>query len=237
MNVLTWNLEWASNRSAHGTEISRLIASQAPSVMCLTELTLGMLPKDGHGLLPEGSFGYPGPADRRKVALWSSEPWSDPDPIGHPDLPGGRFVSGVSHGIRFVGVCIPWHASHVSNGRKDRKLWEDHLTYLHLLRPILDRHLASNIPLCILGDFNQTIPQGWQPEPAFQALLQTFALPLSIRTAELTGPDGKLLIDHFATSPGLQFSLKRWLPKESDAGLRLSDHTGILAEILPSFAP
>jgi hypothetical protein len=55
MNILTWNLEWASRRSARGAEISRIIASHAPSVMCLTELTLGMLPGDGHVLLPEGS--------------------------------------------------------------------------------------------------------------------------------------------------------------------------------------
>jgi Endonuclease/Exonuclease/phosphatase family len=231
MNVINWNLEWASNSSARGKEISRLIASSTPSVMCLTETTLGMLPKDGHVLLPEGNSGYPGPANRRKVALWSSAPWTETDLIGHPDLPGGRFVSGVTHGIRFVGVCIPWHASHVSNGRKDRKLWEDHLSYLHLLRPILERYLELEIPLCVLGDFNQTIPQGWQPDPVFQALWETFAPPLSLPTAELTDPDGKLLIDHFATSPDLRFSLKQWLPKESEAGIKLSDHTGILADI------
>jgi hypothetical protein len=123
MKVLTWNLEWASIRSARGREISRLIASHEPDVMCLTELTLG----------------YPGPANRRKVAIWSSAPWTEPELIGHPDFPSGRFVSGVTHGIRFVGVCIPWHTSNVSNGRKDRKLWEDHLSCLHLLRPIIDR--------------------------------------------------------------------------------------------------
>lgn len=234
MNVLTWNLEWAGNRSARGVEISRLIASHGPAVMCLTELTLGMLPEDGHLLLPGGNSGYPGPANRRKVALWSSAPWTEPDPIGHPDLPGGRFVSGVTHGIRFVGVCIPWHASHVSNGRKDRKLWEDHLSYLHLLRTILDRHLASNLPLCILGDFNQTIPQGWQPDPAFQALLATFTPPLSIPTANLTGPDGKLLIDHFAISSGLNFSFSHWLPKATDSGLKLSDHTGMVTKLTQS---
>lgn len=237
MTVLTWNLEWASSRSARGKEISRLLDSQFPAVMCLTELTLGMLPKSGYSLLADGSSGYPGSSNRRKVAIWSSDPWSEPDLIGHPDLPGGRFVSGITHGIRFVGVCIPWHASHVSNGRKDRKLWEDHLTYLHLLRPILQRFLDSNVQLCVLGDFNQTIPHGWQPDPVFQSLMETFGNPLSIPTANLTGPDGKHLIDHFATSPNLRFSLKRWLPKESAAGLRLSDHTGILAKIQTSFEP
>jgi hypothetical protein len=69
---------------------------------------------------------------------------------------------------------------------------------------------------------------------------------LSIPTAELTDPDGKLLIDYFATSPDLRFSLKQWLPKEyaagtcpgveCKAGIRLSDHTGVLAEILSRFA-
>jgi hypothetical protein len=187
--------------------------------------------------MPEGNSGYPGPTNRRKVALWSSEPWTEPDLIGHPDLPGGRFVSGVTHGIRFVGVCIPWHASHVSNGRKDRKLWEDHLTYLHLLRPILDVQCSkfdvqcSPLPLCVLGDFNQTIPQGWQPDPVFQALLETFGEPLTIPTSHLTDPDGKLLIDHFAISRGLNFLFSHWLPKVTDTDLKLSDHTGIVAKL------
>ncbi len=209
-----------------------MIASHSPSVMCLTELTTGMLPKEGHALLPDGNSGYPGSANRRKVALWSSEPWTETDPIGHPHLPAGRFVSGVTHGIRFVGVCIPWHASHVSNGRKDRKLWEDHLTYLRLLRPILDRYLDSSIPLCVLGDFNQTAAQGWQPNPVYESFKETFGTPLKIPTSNLTDPDGKLLIDHFAISPDLRFSLVGLLPKESAAGLRLSDHTGIVVEML-----
>jgi len=103
------------------------------------------------------------------------------------NLPADR-LSGVIHHLPHG--AHPRHASHIPSGRKDRKLWEDHLTYLHLLRPILDRHLASNIPLGVLDDFNQTLLQGWQPDPVFQALLETFASPLSIPTAELTGPDG-----------------------------------------------
>ena len=40
-------------------------------------------------------------------------------------------------------------------------------------------------------------------------IIQQFFLPLLLRSPfrlrKLTGPDGKLLIDHFATSPDLRF--------------------------------
>ena len=45
MLVLNWNLWWATIRSARGKEIASIIQHHNPAVMCLTELTLGMLPK------------------------------------------------------------------------------------------------------------------------------------------------------------------------------------------------
>ena len=57
-----------------------------------------------------------------------------------PELPGGRFVSGVTMGIRFIGVCIPWQSAHVSTGRKDRKSWEDHLIYCRHLTGIIEKY-------------------------------------------------------------------------------------------------
>ena len=62
-----------------------------------------------------------------------------------------------------IGVCIPWRFAHVSTGRKDRKPWEDHLSFT--------QHLSfPNQRTIILGDFNQNIPKKSQPEIVFSSL-------------------------------------------------------------------
>jgi hypothetical protein len=64
-------------------------------------------------LIPEGycldadpDYGYPNKGGRRKVILWTKHPWTEVDATGDEAIPTGRFVSGVTGGIRFVGVCI-----------------------------------------------------------------------------------------------------------------------------------
>ena len=78
-------------------------------------------------------------------------------------IPSGRFISGVTNGIKIVGLCIPWRFAHVSTGRKDRKPWEDHLSFIQNLS-------FSNQKTIILGDFNQNIPKKNQPEIVFSSL-------------------------------------------------------------------
>lgn len=234
MNILTWNVEWASTRSWRGKEIQRLIHEQTPVVTCLTELTLGILPATGHLLPANGNSGYPGPADRKKVALWSTEPWTELDQVGHPDMPGGRFVTGITHGIRFVGVCIPWHNAHVTTGRRDRSLWEDHLQYLDYLKSLLAQYAADSTPICLLGDFNQRVPKGWQPDEVYERLLATLHDRVSLPTAEVTDAEGNQLIDHIAHSADLRFRLSQIIPKRTGDDRKLSDHVGISGELLTS---
>ena len=79
---------------------------------------------------------------------------------GDPELPGGRFVSGVTMGIRYIGVCIPWQSAHVSTGRKDRKSWEDHLIYCRGLTRIIEKYRKQDFPVCVLGGLQPTDPKG-----------------------------------------------------------------------------
>ena len=78
-------------------------------------------------------------------------------------LEPGRFISGITNGIKIVGLCIPWRFAHVSTGRKDRKPWEDHLSFIQNLS-------FSNEKTIIIGDFNQNIPKKNQPEIVFSSL-------------------------------------------------------------------
>lgn len=159
MKSLNWNLEWRPPRSAGGKWIVQKIQSLDSDLCCLTEVTEALIP-EGEVIRSDLDYGYDNKGDRRKVVMWSREPWKDVDLQGDPELPGGRFVSGVTMGIRYIGVCIPWQSAHVSTGRKDRKSWEDHLIYCRGLTRIIEKYRKQDFPVCVLGGLQPTDPKG-----------------------------------------------------------------------------
>jgi exonuclease III len=229
MKCLTWNQEFATARSKRGCEITARIAAIGPDVACYTEITQSMIP-EGHVIESDGAHGYPHAGDKRKVVLWSRNPWADMDIVGDESLPGGRFVAGVTGGIRFVGVCIPWKMAHVANGSRDRRIWEDHLTYLAGLTNVLKRYAKAEEPICLLGDFNQAIPRFRQPPEVVLAL--SSAIPdFTVATSGMRDLEGKWLIDHIAGSSALQIRVEAILPKTGENGNALSDHPAVVAAL------
>lgn len=109
--VITWNVEWATPRSARGSRILEIIEARRPDLACLTESQLDLVPTGGHVISSTADYGYPGPSERRKVVLWSRHAWTDVDVEGDPTLPSGRFVRATTETpigpIEVVGVCIP----------------------------------------------------------------------------------------------------------------------------------
>ncbi len=77
--------------------------------------------------------------------MWSASGWEAVDVAGDPHLPPGRFASGVSNGIRFIGVCIPWRSAHVNTGRGDVVPWGEHRAYLQALKEGLHR-IVNQLP-------------------------------------------------------------------------------------------
>lgn len=223
LSLLTWNAWWAHRGTARGRRVASVIADGDADVVVLTEAEADVLPAGGHLVTSSLDWGYrvarPG---RRKVLLWSRNPWSDVDDAGSPALPPGRWVAATTDSplgpIRIAGVCIPWSGAHVSTGRKDRATWEDHAGYLAALPPVLDRQPR---PLVIAGDFNQRIPRGRQPKAVAASLTAAFE-GLRIPTA---GVDTHL-IDHVAHSAGLAVAELSLIPS-SDAEGNLSDHLGV----------
>ncbi len=230
MRVLNWNTEWAKPGSRRCNRVATRIAEHNPEVACLTEAYPGILMEEGHILLSTDGSGYQNDGGRRKVVLWSREPWHDTYQAENTRLPGGRFVSGVTAGIRTVGLCIPWRMAHVTSGRRDRRPWEDHLTFLEALRPILSDFLSRPEPLLVTGDWNQRIPQTRQPVEAYEALMRTFS-GLEILTSGNLPEVGELLIDHLAVSPALRTSSLRMLPARDQDGNPHSDHVGYSVEV------
>lgn len=199
-----------------------------PDVMGLTEVGVAITPQ-GHVIEADPDYGYTHDGSRRKVILWSKTPWEEMDAIGDPEMPTGRFVSGVTQGIRFVGVCIPWRDAHVKTGRKDRSPWEDHLAYCRGLQKVLHRYADDSRPVCVLGDFNQRIPRVSQPERVFDALIQSMPPSFRILTQGLQDSEGKSVIDHLVISDNLAAGTVTVIPRFASDGTRLSDHVGIHA--------
>jgi len=160
LKISCWNSDWATPSSKRGKFFIEQFDSD---VICLTEGYETLLPKDGYMISSHEDYGYKTKNGRKKVILWSRNEWTQIDQLGSKAIPSGRFISGITNGIRVIGVCIPWRFAHVSTGRKDRKPWEDHLSFT--------QHLSfPNQKTIILGDFNQNIPKKSQPEIVFSSL-------------------------------------------------------------------
>lgn len=114
-------------------------------------------------------------------------------------------------------------------GVKNREPWEDHLAYCEGLGRILGRYASERIPVCILGDYNQRIPRVSQPPHVAEALIGAIPESFQIATAGMKDCEGANLIDHFTVSTGLEISITGFLPRTSEEGVHLSDHSGVVA--------
>ncbi|MEO5839136.1 MAG: endonuclease/exonuclease/phosphatase family protein [Acidimicrobiales bacterium] len=235
--VATWNLQWASPAMARGKRAQSVLDDQHLDVLVATEATLGVLPPDGHVIDAGTDWGYSlkDPA-RRKVVLWSKQPWDEVDAIGDEALPGGRWVAGTTATpiglLRVVGVCIPWKDAHVRTGRRDRMAWEDHAAYLAHLGALLR---SQSRPILVAGDFNQTVPRRRQRLDVATALTESLeGLTLWTGDPRSGGTQEEReevrLIDHVATTPDLAVTIESLLRKRDDHG-PLSDHTGVVVTV------
>lgn len=230
MRFLNWNTEWAKPESRRGTRVTECLANHQPDVACLTEAYPEILPEVGNTITSSDESGYENEGGRRKVILWSRDFWSEVWQAEETDLPGGRFVSGVTAGYRVVGLCIPWSMAHVTTGRRDRKPWEDHLAYLEALVPILAGFRSRPEPLIVTGDWNQRIPRTRQPEAVYEPLIKALS-GLDVVTAGILPEVGEPLIDHIALSSKLSSHSVESIPKRDQSGGPLSDHTGLTIKV------
>lgn len=237
LKLVNWNVEWATPgpRSKRTPEIRRRIEQHAPDVICLTEAYTKTWIQEGHFICCQPDYGYPIKEGRRKVLLWSREPWKKVDDVGIDSLPPGRFVSGVTRTsvgeVTVIGVCIPAAGmrTEASRGSERKAQWEDHKQYLAGLTHVLERTPAKR--LIVVGDFNQRIGQvRYAPPPDVRAALQSAMPPhMTIATSELCF-QGRRCIDHIALSEDLAVE-SLGVISNMDGGTKLSDHFGVVAEL------
>ncbi len=234
LRVANWNVEWATPRSRRTPEILRRIAGRAPELLCLTESDHQLLARDGYTVCSQADYGYPLRAGRRKVMLWSREPWEQVDDVGIDTMPPGRFISGVTQTslgpVTVIGVCIPWFGSRTEarRGQARRRRWDDHAQYLAGLAQILRRGAPER--RVVMGDFNQVVGSGSRAPAKLQsALRQVFPAGMTIATSSVAFR-GRKSIDHIALSDDLAVE-RTCVISNSDGERTLSDHFGVAADL------
>ncbi len=232
LRICVWNLQWATPRS-RGPEVRKQLEGLGADILVVTEGCAADLPSGGHVVTSSQDYGYRLVRGRRKVLLWSSQPWEDVDALGAAALPPGRFVAATTStpigDVRVLGVCIPWKDAHVSTGQRNRSPWQDHLTYLEGLRAIVAQQAAS--ALVVAGDFNQRVPRQRQPTEVFQALERALEPRLHIATSGTVAGTDARLIDHLAHSePLAALSVRAW-SRYDENGRQLSDHDGVCVHL------
>ncbi len=239
MRIITWNVNWARPDGNREELIKKVISELEPEVVCITEGHKEIL-TEGYSIFSDADYGYESPAYRRKVILWSKNPWKEFDTLGDEGLPGGRLISGTTMTsigeVKFIGVCIPWRDAHVTSGRKDRKGWEDHESYLKGLKRILNEEAQS--PLILFGDFNQKLPRPkkkGQPIRIYELLMDAIPEKFEIATKGLIAGLDDQFIDHIAHTRDLKTEkislINKSHPDLPESG-KLSDHYGVVADIV-----
>lgn len=239
--IVNWNVRWATPLSKHSSEVLGRIAQHAPELVCLTETHSGLL-RDGHTVRSRPDYGYGIQESRRKVLLWSREPWERVDDIGDERMPPGRFVSGVTRTsvgeVTVVGLCIPWSGSRARaryRGER-RRVWEDHETYLQHLAGVLAH--APSKRFVVMGDFNQRIGgtsghsnRRRYGKAAHRAALLQRAIPphVTLSTAGLSYR-GRCTIDHIGLSADLATASLDVISNVHGERL-VSDHFGVVADV------
>ncbi len=240
LKLVNWNVEWVTPRSPRRDEVLHRIHGHAPEIVCLTETHDGLLSQDGHTICSQPDYGYAIREGRRKVLLWSRQPWEQVDDVGIGSMPPGRFVSGVTQTsvgeVTVIGVCIPWFGSRTEAKRtQERKMqWEDHEQYLTGLTEVLGQ--ASARRLIVMGDFNQRIGPDSRARRELRLALQSAFPPAMMIATSALGFRGRRAIDHIVLSEDLTAESLGVISNIYD-GRKLSDHFGVVADLSARHSP
>lgn len=233
--VATFNCEWRKTASKDAALIRERLLAIDPDIVCLTEAYTDHFGDEGHTIFSRPSIfeaRFPG---RRKVVLWSRNPWKSVDDFGCEDIPEGRFVCGETETrigkLSVTGVCIPYAQAGVRFAEPKRKLWEQHERYLGAIGRCIPK---TSAPTVVLGDFNQRVPPGKQPARVYQALEAVLLRDFRPVTGGVLQPIGLPSIDHICVSQGLAALAVSTISNVDPAGRKISDHFGVAARITRS---
>lgn len=231
-------MQWAAPGRAKTDAMLARLAEHDPDIACLTEVYRGVQPAGGHAIEGGSSWGYPVVPGRRKVILWSKEPWKNVDQVGDAGLPPGRFVAGQTETqvglLTVIGACIPWSDAHVRTGRRDSSRWQEHAAYLSALGRLLG---SIRGPAVLMGDFNQAVPRNRAPRAVYEQLLDALSPRYTVATHGVVEPLGRAAIDHVTHTGELACAAVTGLSNIGDDGEVLSDHFGVVTRLVLAVRP
>ena len=82
----------------------------------------------------------------------------------------------------------------------------------------------------MLGDFNQRIPRGGQPQNVYEAMANLLGCGMACATEGLSS-DSDLLIDHITVDARLNAKVDKIIPRMGADELELSDHAGVICNL------
>ena len=226
MKIVVCNTEWASGQKQE--KLNDIVFSFDPDIVCATEVKKDFFLKEGNIIFSESDYGYK-TVNKYKVSLWSKTPWLKYEKKLQ-NAPSGRFISAFTEYngilINITGVCIPWKSAHVSTGNKNRKIWEDHVSYLDALKVYLEKQNSECQIIC--GDMNQRIPMVKQPEFVYSKLMQTLRKFNVISRGVISGIND-VVIDHIAVKGFSAYELHG--VSRIHNGIELTDHDLIFCNL------
>lgn len=233
--MLTWNVQWAAPKFR--TAIARTLSAGSPDLVVVTEGVESVLPRHGYRAPGGPDWGYPAPAERRKVLLWSPHPLHEIHMFDEVPLPPGRLVTAVCDtpglgSVWVVGVCLPWRDAHVRTGRADAQPWDEHLSFLQHLPSVLDS-APSRLPIVLAGDFNQRIPATRVPTDVATALTRALR-SLQVATTGVLPTLASMGVDHICHSRDLR-TVRTWgLDRHLGGDRAVSDHDLVAVALQPA---
>lgn len=232
MRIVNWNIERHAPSSWQSTSLLSEIGQLDPDIVCLTEAweTSAEL-LGGHSISAAGAEWSPKIPGECKVLLWSKSPWRDVQVIEELEATGSAITGIAEHegkGIRFVGMCVPYHFASPFGLEPRAKPWSQHERFLEVLAPLLSRWRDES-PVIVVGDYNRFIPRHWGPKRSYALLEAALDGFLIVTAGDLPGV-GKRAIDHIAVAGDFVVSEVFGLPAESPDGRRRSDHFGVVAD-------
>ncbi len=190
IRIATWNLEWATQRTANWPAIERRLEEVDADVVVLTEMTVGTAVRWPH-VIDAGTHLDICAGGKRKVAIVSKLPLTLVDPVGSPDLPPANFLA--------VDV-------HVPNGEQIRLIaivvrWAERRRYIQHFPAALDANLAPRT--IVAGDFNHQHPATSGLALELEEILRSRGLSVHTAGSHPELGDERGLIDHIASTPDL----------------------------------
>jgi endonuclease/exonuclease/phosphatase family metal-dependent hydrolase len=139
--------------------------------------------------------------------------------------------------IRFVGVCIPYHAYHTQAkwGDKRLKVWQGAGIYLDELRHNILVQAKYQERTVVLGDFNLQIPAHNYPYPNTdvnhkrEETFEDWHIPTAGDIDDVALD--KRFIDHVALSADMTIGKMSFISRFGASKTPLSDHNGVYLEI------